>query len=242
MAQSATFLILPDGSRVGPITGSPVYIGSDARCAVRLDGLRPVHARLSAAAGNTGGWSVAPGEPGAAIFLVEGPNRVRRLNTEAALRSGDSFRLGGTSGPAITLDCGPPVGLPVGPPRDDASPIGPDRGRISAPVPAPGYGAPAPSGPVPAPRPPAAPAPFGGRRPPTAGALSDEVLRRIEVELMRIGPIQELSRFWFRWKGGTLMRPDVLVGLMLTVSTALCAACAGGGGSLALVWRKLSGG
>lgn len=210
-----TYVTLADGKRVGPLREAMIYIGSDPRCAVRLPAggaVRPVHAHLSR--GASGAWTIGPGEAGAAIFLVEGENRVRRLTSATALRSGDRVLLGGTSGPALTLDDGQPAA-----PRE--------------PLPAtPTYAPPTPR--------PAASTPASRNRVPTSDAIANEIARRAEVEAMRNGTVQDLSRFWYRWKSGTFMRPDVIVGSMISLFTALCGFCGGGGGAVWLLWQKLT--
>ncbi len=214
-----TWITLADGSRRGPYNDALLHVGTDGRCTLVLPqgaGVRGVHATITP---NNGLWSIAPGEAGAAIFLEEGPGRVRRLSTTTSLRPGDRVRLGTTSGPTLALDDGtqgkpviaPPAAIPLQTP-----------GMGSAPT----YNSsPSRSG---SPR----------NRMPTADALSAEIARRAEVEAMRQAPVQDVARFWHRYRSGTLMRPDVIVGAGISMLTALCGLCGGGGASFWYVWQK----
>ncbi|HNC94669.1 MAG TPA: FHA domain-containing protein [Myxococcota bacterium] len=214
-----TWITLADGSRRGPYQEPLLHVGTDGRCNLVLPqgaGVRAVHATITP--GN-GTWTIAPGEAGAAIFLEEGPGRVRRLSTSTALRPGDRVRLGTTSGPTLAMDDGT-QGKPV------LAPPAP------APLPTVGAGA-APS----YSSPPARPSSSRNRMP-TADAISAEIARRAEVEAMRQAPVQDVARFWHRYRSGTLMRPDVLVGAGISLLTALCGLCGGGGASFWYVWQK----
>jgi hypothetical protein len=195
--------------RLGPFSDETFFIGSDSsRCIIQVSGsgILKSHVKITA---KKGSWSVGPGESGAALFLKEGPNRVRRLSTETTLRVGEQLALGSTSGPVISLDAG-----------SSAPPPDPSR----ATNPGGGIGAGNAGNPLPPPSPPSS-----RNRLPGAGEIGDEVRRRMEAEAMRQGSVQDAARFWHRFQSGTLFRPDVIVGAAIAFFTALCGLCGGGG-------------
>lgn len=206
MQTPITWITLPDGKRLGPFSQATLYIGSDSRCPVQVtgSGILGIHARLKP---NNATWLLAP-EAGAAIFLVEGERRVRRITSETAIPAGSAFALGSSGGLRLSVDAGQPIAAP-----NQATPI--------------------PATPTPA-----APASTRGRQLPTADALSQEVMRRAEAEAMRNGSVQEATKFWYRWKSGTLFRPDVIVGAVISLFTALCGLCGGGGSAIWLACHR----
>jgi hypothetical protein len=216
MQTPITWITLPDGKRLGPFSQATLYIGSDSRCPVQVtgSGILGIHARLKP---NNSTWLLAP-EAGAAIFLVEGERRVRRISSETAIPAGSAFALGSSGGLRLSVDAGQPIAAPI-----LAAPI------LAAPI----LAAPIAATPIAA-----APASTRGRQLPTADALSQEVMRRAEAEAMRNGKVQEATKFWYRWKSGTLFRPDVIVGAVISLFTALCGLCGGGSSAFLFAYHR----
>ncbi len=90
----------PDEGARFPIVRSPVYIGRDEQCAIRLlldDTIEPYHGRLAAVSGGYRVRSIG----GAPLFVngVQASNRVSRI-----LRDGEFLKAGNT---LFTLECAP---------------------------------------------------------------------------------------------------------------------------------------
>lgn len=79
-----------------------------------------------------------------------------------------------------------------------------------------------PPGPPGFPRPPG----MGGRRPPTAGAMAQEVKRQAGVRFMTSGGSQ-LSTFLYRLQSGAFLHPRYIVGAVIGLGGALAALCSG---------------
>lgn len=78
-------------------------------------------------------------------------------------------------------------------------------------------------GPAPTPR----PGPVrSGRGMPSAGALADEAARQAQVEAMRSGPVQDVSRFLFRLKSGSFLRPQYIIGAVVAILGGAFVSCA----------------
>jgi hypothetical protein len=218
-----TFLTLsPDtgGPCFGPFEGD-ISIGTDPRSQVLLDtrtGALAVHARITS---RPGGWVLHPGAAGAPLFVTRRAARSAPVSGPVHLSAGDRITLVTRDGPTFEIGPSPArSGVAAGPTASAAPSPGPrSAARPYSPAP--------PSQPAP-PRPRSGPR----RGPPTAGELATEARRQAEVELMRMGPMQQLRQFMFRWNAGTLMQPRYIVGALFGLFGTGFVTCTGIAGAI----------
>lgn len=77
---------------------------------------------------------------------------------------------------------------------------------------------------------------MGGRRPPTAAQMGQEVRRQASTYAMSRGPLGPLLQFFYRVRTGTFLQPRYIVGALVAIVAASVTAC---GGLLTLLLRHL---
>jgi len=67
----------------------------------------------------------------------------------------------------------------------------------------------------------------GGRRPPTAQDMGNEIKRQIGVSVMTSGPGAKANHFLYRLKSGAYFQPRYIVGALIAVGGMLMTGCSG---------------